>query len=218
MTTRPHNLTADQARAMWKRRLSMLIVPLKVQPGQWVYRDYDGQWLEEAYIEEDHKPDWVDDRPIELPFQPGDVLWMRETWKPYSIYAAMKPREVPPSKVFYSADEAYAPSNSPWRPSMHMSRWASRMTAIVRDVTVLRVQDATGEQAERCAPEWFSPPISNECFEDADDAIQASWRYSLWRAFDDRHGQGSYERNPWCAYADLDVRLCNVDELREAAE
>lgn len=44
--------------------------------------------------------------------QPGDRLWVRETWKPHSSFAGMKPRDMPESEVFYRADDAYAPSPS----------------------------------------------------------------------------------------------------------
>ncbi len=64
-------------------------------------------------------------------FRPGDRLWVRETWKPFSIYAERAPRDIPPSKVFYRADDSYAQSNTRWFPSIHMPRWASRLTLIV---------------------------------------------------------------------------------------
>lgn len=103
---------------------------------------------------------------------PGDLLWVRETWKPHSIYAGMKPREVPRTKVFFRADDAYAPSNTPWKPGIHMPRWASRLTLLVADVRVERLQaisddDAIAEGLYRSKPDdedrdWFESHREDE--------------------------------------------------------
>ena len=72
---------------------------------------------------------------------PGDLLWIKETWKPHFIYAHLRPRDVPASELFYRADEAYAPSNTPWVPSIFMLRWMSRFTGISQDIRAHRVQE-----------------------------------------------------------------------------
>lgn len=71
----------------------------------------------------------------------GDLVWVREAWKPHSLYTAMKPREMPRSKVFYRADDGYAPSNTRWHPSIHMPRWASRLTLEIVATRQERLQD-----------------------------------------------------------------------------
>lgn len=70
----------------------------------------------------------------------GDRLYVRESWKPHSLYAGMKPRDIPETTVFYFADNKYAPSDTPWIPSIHMPRWASRLTLIVTDVRFQALQ------------------------------------------------------------------------------
>jgi hypothetical protein len=80
-------------------------------------------------------------------FAPGDLLWVRETWKPHSIYEAIPPRHVPQSRIFYAADERYSP-NCRWRPGIHMPRWASRITLAVTAVKVERLQDISEADAE----------------------------------------------------------------------
>jgi hypothetical protein len=77
----------------------------------------------------------------------GDQLWVREAWKPHSIYAGMKPRDVPETEVFYRADDKYAPSNTPWLPSIHMSRWACRITLTVTAVKIEPLQEISEDDS-----------------------------------------------------------------------
>lgn len=79
---------------------------------------------------------------------PGDRLWVREAWKPHSLYAHLKPSEIPHSRIFYRADDAYAPSNTKWWPSIHMPRWASRITLRITDVRVERLNEISEADAE----------------------------------------------------------------------
>lgn len=88
-------------------------------------------------------------REIKAPYQPGDHLWVRETWgsnivKGYEEYG----------KIFYRADipdQKTVPQTygCPWRPSIHMPRWASRITLDVTAVRAERLQEITEEDAIR---------------------------------------------------------------------
>jgi len=91
--------------------------------------------------------------------QPGDRLWVRETWfcdhfevmrGPY-----LKPDDLDIGEaredgtLVYSADgltpfEAEQPA---WKPSIHMPRWASRILLQITDVRVERLHDITPENA-----------------------------------------------------------------------
>ncbi len=60
---------------------------------------------------------------------PGDRLWVRETW------------QVLDNSVRFATDGDYDVVNpKPWRPSIHMPRWASRLMLEVISVRVERVQ------------------------------------------------------------------------------
>lgn len=74
----------------------------------------------------------------------GDRLWVRETWgkDPYAHLSGHIPilyKVGPPS-----VDPDYP---VPWKPSIHMPRWASRITLEVVEVRAQRLQDITEEDA-----------------------------------------------------------------------
>lgn len=97
-------------------------------------------------------------KPMRCPFgQPGDRLWVRETWRPvierwssYIEYAAGGPdlansdrdRMTGLSKVALRFPGARADIHSEaWHPSIHMPRWASRINLAITGIKVERVQD-----------------------------------------------------------------------------
>lgn len=95
---------------------------------------------------------------------PGDLLWVRETWQLLHVCedtwnggceADRLDGPIPKEQtacawVTYAAD---GPEDGPWRPSIHMPRWASRLTLRVTDVRVeqlrnISVKDAFAEGVE----------------------------------------------------------------------
>ena len=89
----------------------------------------------------------------------GDRLWVRETWA-QGCY--------PPGKPFRRAAIWYRADNTTralrWAPSIHMPRWASRLTLEITGITAERVQDITDEQAraEGLEPKGVDWPILRE--------------------------------------------------------
>jgi hypothetical protein len=96
--------------------------------------------------------------------QVGDRLWVRETWAtvPATAYRASVgvPQTINPNApsraAVYRASFDRCYGGFVWKPSIHMPRWASRITLEVTGVRVERVQDITEEdaQAEGCS-EWI---------------------------------------------------------------
>lgn len=78
--------------------------------------------------------------------QLGDRLWVRESWANIN-----KPGVAP--EIIYRADyddhalAEYGNDGGRWRPSIHMPRWASRITLEVTSVRVERLQEITAEDA-----------------------------------------------------------------------
>jgi len=111
---------------------------------------------------------------------------------------------------------------------MHMPRWASRITLIVTDVRLQRLQDtseadAIAEGVERLHHGWFPYGISTfmtTVVEGREVPAQccrtAKQSYSLiWNVI---NGAGSREANPWViAYISYRAIPKNIDECSMAA-
>lgn len=107
--------------------------------------DYDVPLLSES--------DWAIER--HCPFGvPGDRLWVRETWQVFEhedlSVDALTLRHVEGQLggdvVFYADDPDEAVER--WRPSIHMPRWASRITLEVVSVRVERLADISDADAK----------------------------------------------------------------------
>ena len=147
--------------------------------------------------------------------QPGDRLWVRETWgvfdrstdwvedgqpTPYEIdYAIGYRADGEDSKdvewMDAPAEHRQLLDDNRWRPSIHMPRWASRITLEVTEVRAQRVQDTTDEDAlaEGC-------PTDPEELSNAggwyDGPRPALWFSHLWDSINAKRGF-SWESNPW---------------------
>lgn len=78
-------------------------------------------------------------RHVSCPYgQPGDRLWVRETWA----------RGMTDEELYYRATDKEITDEEReegmrWKPSIHMPRWASRITLEVTEVRVERLQGIT---------------------------------------------------------------------------
>jgi len=133
--------------------------------------------------------------------QPGDTLWVRETWRPMSF--GFNQIHGPVVRVQFAADmampvmpatEAQYDATHPdrsglWRPSIHMPRWASRITLEVTAVRVERLQDITDVDI-------IAEGISTQLREyDACCDLRQRWR-ELWDSINAERGFG-WSVNPW---------------------
>jgi hypothetical protein len=155
-------------------------------------------------------------------FQPGDHLWVRET------FALVWPGESPPdnvrdNRIEYRADSGNkCPGQWPeecgddpdcprWKPSIHMPRWASRLTLRVTSVRVERLQDISEEDARAEGVQAFneqyasvSPeqPFRFRCADRSDRFVPAGdipYTASfivLWDTLNSDRGFG-WDVNPW---------------------
>lgn len=116
---------------------------------------------------------------------PGDRLWVRETWMPDGLM------QLDPTirAAYYKSDgkEYVDPGTMTpckWRPSIHMPRWASRLTLEVTGVRVERVQEISEEDA---LAEGVQPGGDMRW-----NPVQAY--KALWASI---HGPSSWESNPF---------------------
>ena len=110
--------------------------------------------------------------------QPGDRLWVRETWR--TGYLFVMPRGQERQIPIYRADgisiyPAGVEINFSWRPSIHMPRWASRITLEITRVWVERVQDITEEGAIREGMVPLDRSSPSEMFRDTWECIYGTW-------------------------------------------
>lgn len=85
---------------------------------------------------------------VKPPYQPGDVLYVRETWHKYTKRVGKG--ENCHLAEFYGYKASITNSedaNEAWKPSIHMPKEAARIWLKVTDVRVERLQEITEEQA-----------------------------------------------------------------------
>jgi hypothetical protein len=111
-------------------------------------------WGEEEYPEEGTIG-------VACPYgQPGDTLWVRETWAAAPIHDDTRPAEIvrwAGEPLWYRAT-GESNMRGRWRPSIHMPRWASRLTLRVTEVRVERVQAITEADVRAEGVGWLGSP------------------------------------------------------------
>ncbi|WP_320176658.1 hypothetical protein [Roseovarius pacificus] len=156
---------------------------------------------------------------ISLPYAPGDRLWARESFQAHSWAAdcvTIRYRAEEKTKGFIEQIEQikypdgeknafkYIAPRGPiyWRPSIHMPRWASRLTLIVTDVRVQRLQEISEADARA---------------EGALTGDHSVYAFSqLWGSLNADRGFG-WEANPWVSATTFTVHKCNIDQMEDAA-
>ncbi|EHR1181179.1 hypothetical protein KS835_001534 [Salmonella enterica] len=134
---------------------------------------------------------------IPCPFgQPGDRVWVRETFRVHSratdVATLVYRASVRNSWTEQTHRVPVAVCNKPatpekWTPSIHMPRWASRITLEITDVRVERLRDLSEEDAKS---EGIIPSAGG---------VLPGWEYrinfrDLWM---DIYGTDNWEANPW---------------------
>ena len=161
--------------------------------------------------------------------QPGDLLWVREAWRAEQCFDDRAPSNLPNGEIVarrYEADGAkkywkydHLPAGRP-RASMHMPRWASRLTLEVTDVRVERVQDISEADARAEGVLWV--PGHGEI---TTDDLMADPGYSnflhcregyqyLWNSLNAERGYG-WDENPWVSVTTFNVHKSNIDVVKE---
>lgn len=236
MSDLPIIFSAPMVRAFLEGRKTQTRRIIKPQPSKpwgsaaldgsrfWTYESLTGEVIEE----------W------RLPYAPGDRLYVREShslhrahgqdfkrpaddhgvrWGPWSgLPIAVSPDKTQVAYYRQGFDRSGPPK---WRPSIHMPRWASRLTLTVTDVRVQRLQDCSAADAraegvvhnnavdpKAPLPLW-SVPGTDAGGKHPQDAYAALWN-SL-------HGPEAWDANPWVAAYSFTVQQGNIDRIRGAA-
>lgn len=89
-----------------------------------------------------------------LPYQPGDILYVRETWGHPISLNSNKQYVFRADKI---AESGFKNDSHIWHPSIHMPKKAARIWLKVTDVRVERLQEITETQTEE-EGFLFTPP------------------------------------------------------------
>jgi hypothetical protein len=181
----------------------------------------------------------------------GDRLYVREAWKTFVSLNTVAPRDLwskgggRGAGITYLADnmgmaitregqrttgerDIDASAFGRYRPGMHMPKWASRMTLIVDDVRIERLQDISEADAiaEGIEPVYDERGPGETYWKDYSvmpDGMPHPWTVvpfispvrsyeSLWTSI---NGEGSWGANPWVSVYVFEVRHANIDSLGE---
>ena len=130
--------------------------------------------------------------------QPGDRLWVRETFRGCRAYEVQgyAPSAWGNKPVWFEADGTPPGDAKAWalraRPSIHMPRWASRITLEVTSVRVERLQDIDLDDALAEGISDTGALILDSAGNEQGGPIA---EYAvLWEQI---NGPGSWDANPW---------------------
>ena len=119
---------------------------------------------------------------FKLPCEPGDILYVRETWK-----------KAPNGYYYYEDWQRNDIADvTKWKPSIHMPKEAARIWLKVTDVRVERLQDITSEQIGREGVEVEYPHVLNG--EEKRYAFSRLWDSTIKKSDLDRYG---WNASPW---------------------
>ena len=123
--------------------------------------------------------------------QPGDRLWVRETWQ-HEDGSCDDHKCGQPTHIYHKATESF-PESMRWKPSIFMPRWASRLTLEVTDVRVQRVQKITEEDAKA---EGVEPRHAGQGEVGHPIHTYRTGFVYVWHSINAKRGFG-WEKNPW---------------------
>lgn len=144
--------------------------------------------------------------------KPGDYLWVRESWAD----AADASARAFDCGTFWPQYRATSHESlvTRWRPSIHMPRWASRLTLHITDVRVERLQEINEEDSKAEGVESRAYPAADGGWIAYDDGKWADGFAALWESI---HGAGSWNQNPWVWVISFRVIKQNIDDVLKAA-
>lgn len=137
------------------------------------------------------------------PYQPGDILYVRETWQKAGLvdefdhviagtekyYYAAGP-EAPCFDFWVDPETGEHKAHMPWKPSIHMPKEAARIWLKVTDVRVERLQEITETQAQ--AEGRNSGLLTGPCT--ARGQFENLWNSTIKKPDADKYG---WSANPW---------------------
>jgi hypothetical protein len=128
--------------------------------------------------------------------KPGDRLWVRESWHQRGKFVFALPDSDKRSwlgtrEIAYSADAKRPGHDWRSRPSIHMPRWASRITLEITGVRVERLRDISPEDC------WAEGIQEMRDAGDENGELRGSVKQDYQALWESINGPGSWDANPW---------------------
>lgn len=142
---------------------------------------------------------------VRLVYDEGDRLWVREAlvlWPGLAEYEGDGKPVVPSGSESREWIASYSRAKAP---SIHMPRWASRLTLLVSDVRVQRLQDISEEDARAEGVE-----LGRDNALSSNNAVAFM---ALWESINGKRDGCSWHDNPWVVALTFTVIKANIDSL-----
>jgi len=159
-----------------------------------------------------------------VPYAPGDLLWVREEWSAPREYRGVTPREMPPGiPIWYWADgnPGYGDWTKP-KVSLHIPMWFSRLTLEVTDVRVQRLHEISEDDALAEGIIWsdkwrgFIVPKVEHPNKDFPVLSRPTAREMYAALWDTINGSGEWLANRWIVAVTFKVHRLNVLNVMES--
>lgn len=218
-----------------KGQTRRLLDPQPTKPFSGIFSEDGKWWTGDAYGDEIEVYEH-----LKVPFQKGMRLWVREAWQAHSwasdcvtiryraeenlVGFTEQIEQIPYPDGDKRKFKFYEPKPGKWRPSLHMPRWASRITLEVTDVRVQQLQeiseaDAWAEGCKRGDPhenggywpaEEKHPNVGWIGWDDA-----RMWFSDIWDGIYPKP-EKQWDSNPWVCAVSFTPHLTNIDKMEEA--
>jgi len=180
-------------------------------PGQWEFVETVGR----SALFQNKKTGEL--RYIRCPYgQPGDILWVRETWSLLNGFNRKEWKKMfPESEMIDTSDNIFCykadysqtaldyqkQKGERWNPSIFMPREAARLFLTVKNVRVERLQDISQEDIEHEGLWHYSQEYREQIciWRDCASAIENTRRKyfrQLWNSINEKRGYG-WDKNPY---------------------
>lgn len=216
MKETPILFSSEMVRAIIAGSKTMTRRVVKKQPNsKATHFKYSPVWKLEPWVAEfqyHDSPCWEITDSYKCPYgKPGDLLWVRETWFRGEDDYCRK-------EMYYRADRGEVPllvdgdgymvvkkdgsPASPWKPSIHMPKTASRIWLQITDIRVERLQSITEKDALAEGIHQYEDGTFKNYFDQSgmreQDGVEAHLATgsfcSLWASI---NGIDSWRANPW---------------------
>lgn len=185
-------------------RIPVKNVPYDFRKGGDVAAITNGSAWALSLIEGSRRAAWPPDpeKGIVCPLgKPGDLLWVKEKWKPTGLCASFPSNQTKACAHFAYAVDAEQRTRDlliHWRSSAHMPRWASRLTFEVRGSRVeplLYINEKDSQAA--------GAPCELHRLDAVRLGATSTYRAGYERVWCETHGPEEWKRNPWVWVVDV---------------